>query len=88
MPSEASEEVGKNKEDDKGDNTSTSHEVEVPVDGDKHIELIIRTLSQDFVILFSVSCIRVLHFHILKTACLLLPILVKTTLSCNHHVQP
>ena len=36
MPGEASE-VGENAEDDEGEKTNTSHEVEVPVDGDRHI---------------------------------------------------
>ena len=37
MSGEAFEEVGENEEDDKGENTNTSHEVEVPVNGDRHI---------------------------------------------------
>jgi hypothetical protein len=36
MFGETSEVVGENEEDDQGENTNTSHEVEVPVDGDKH----------------------------------------------------
>ena len=47
MSCEVSEEVGEDEEDDQGENTDTSKKVEVPVDGDKHSD---EMMKQSFVL--------------------------------------
>ena len=47
MSGEVSEEVGEDEEDDQGENTNTSKKVEVPVDGDKHSD---EMMKQSFVL--------------------------------------
>ena len=65
MSCEVPEVVDKDEKDDNWDNTNTSHEEDIPVDDNKHCQVLLARESPDIVLFsasFSTAAINTLHY--------------------------